>query len=454
MDTEFSLTKESFNTKFAPLAALGLYFRQDGSLKSFDQVTCESGQADFAPATKLIQVLCSILAGCEYVYEVNSCLRSEKLLAHAWGFERYLEQSSLASGLNELSRTNLDQLEQVSRSIWRLHSRSLSHDWRGFLRLELDLSGLPCGKQAEESEKGYFSGEKNATGRQLARVSATQYAETIWSELYAGSRPSVSCLQPAVLAAESIFGLAPGEAAPKSAFDLASKEAAPKSSFDLAADRRRWVLWRVDGGFGSDDKLIWLLARNYQLIAKGFSGRRAEKLARQVTRWNPYGDAWLGSVASPVDFGRDVFVWVKRRVEKGQFKHSYYLTTLKLHSLHAAMALYDQRGGTEVEQFRNDKQGLHLSARRKHAFLAQKALVLLTDMAHNLLTDFHHRALVGSPFADYAAKRIVRDLLAIEGNLVWEGERLVRVELCQANPYAKSFLDCLVRYCNGEKGVG
>lgn len=239
----------------------------------------------------------------------------------------------------------------------------------------------------------------------------------------------------------------------ESAFELAPGETAPKSSFDLAATRRRWVLWRLDGGFGSDDKLIWLLARNYQIMAKGFSGRRAENLAKQVSRWNPYGDAWLGTVASPVNFGRDVHVWVKRRLENGQFRHSYYLTTVKLHSLHAAMALYDQRGGTEVEQFRNDKQGLHLSARRKHGVLAQKALVLLTDIAHNLLADFQHRALAGSPFAGYAAKRIVRDLLSIEGNLVWEGNRLVRIELCQTNPYAEALLGCLVRYCNSEEGT-
>jgi hypothetical protein len=146
-------------------------------------------------------------------------------------------------------------------------------------------------------------------------------------------------------------------------------------------------------------------------------------------------------------------VWIKRRMEHGQFKHSYYLTTVQLHSLRDAMALYDQRGGTEVEQFRNDKQGLHLSAQRKHGFLAQKALVLLTDVAHNLLADFHYHALPGSPFADFAAKRIVRDLLAIEGNLVWEGDRLVRIELCETNPYAGALLGCWVRYYNGENGV-
>jgi hypothetical protein len=164
MKTEFGLTSGPFNTKFAPLAALGQHFWHDGTLKSFDKITCETGQPDFSPAIKLIQVLSSMLANCEYICEVNGSLRSEVQLARAWGFERYLEQSSLASGLNQLSRMNLTDLKQISQSIWRLHSRSLTHDWRGFLRLELDLSGLPCGKGAEESEKGYFSGKKKPRG--------------------------------------------------------------------------------------------------------------------------------------------------------------------------------------------------------------------------------------------------------------------------------------------------
>jgi hypothetical protein len=193
--------------------------------------------------------------------------------------------------------------------------------------------------------------------------------------------------------------------------------------------------------------LHWLLQRNYQVLAKGFSGRRAHHLAARVRRWIPFGDVWLGAVASPVDYGRPVQVWVKRRLENGQVQHNYYLTTLKLHSLCLAMQLYNQRGAAEVEQFRSDKQGLHLSSRRKQSFSAQKALVLLTDLAHNLLADFHHTALPDSPFAGYAAKRMVRDLLAIEGNLVWDSGELKRIELHQDHPQAEALLKCLVRYC-------
>jgi Transposase DDE domain group 1 len=266
-------------------------------------------------------------------------------------------------------------------------------------------------------------------------VSATQYGETVWSELFSGSRPSVTCLEPAVLAVET-------------AFDLAPQPDTPKTAHDLAFARRTRTHWRLDGGFGTDEKLRWLLARGYQVTVKGFSGRRADNLAKQVQRWTPFGDAWIGTATSPFDYGRPVCLWVKRWSDKGEFHHSFYLTTLKLHSLSQAMQLYNQRGATEIEQFRTDKQGLHLSARRKHGFLAQKALILLNDLGHNLLADFYHTALADSPFAGFAAKRIVRDLFSIEGNLVWQGKTLKRIELCQDNPNAAALLDCLVRYCS------
>jgi hypothetical protein len=249
----------------------------------------------------------------------------------------------------------------------------------------------------------------------------------------------VVCLQPAVLAVEIALDLAPSGVIPPTALDLER------------ARRRSRIVWRLDGGFGCDDKLRWLLNRDYQVMAKGFSGRRAANLARQVQRWNPYGDAWLGQVACPVDFGHEVQTWVKRRQEKGQFQYSYYLTTLKFPSLAKGMVYYDRRGGAEIEQFRNDKQGLHLSARRKHGFLAQKALVLLTDLAHNCLADFYHTALVGTSFETFGPKRIVRDLLTMEGNLILEGGQLKRVELLERHPYAKELLGCLVKYACIEK---
>jgi len=265
--------------------------------------------------------------------------------------------------------------------------------------------------------------QKNVTGRQLARVSAIIYRETIWSELYPGNRHTVHCFQPAVLAAETALELAP-------------------------AQRKRTV-WRLDGGAGSDDQLRWLLAQDYHVLAKGMSHRRAEALAQQVRRWDAHHDAWLGEVEPSIDLGRSVRVFVKRRRKDGQFYHSYYVSTLSLPSKALFMDRYDDRGGAEVEQFRNDKNGLSLEARRKRSFLGQKAYILLTDLAHNLLADFHHRALVGTRFESYGLKRIVRDLLTVPGRLVFEHGRLVRVELLSLTQNAEDLAVCLERYCSG-----
>ena len=114
------------------------------------------------------------------------------------------------------------------------------------------------------------------------------------------------------------------------------------------------------------------------------------------------------------------------------------------------MAFYNGRGGAEVEQFRNDKNGLSLATRRKRGFLAQKGFVLLTDLAHNLLADFHQRALVGSPFEGYGPKRIVRDLLTMQGRLVFEAGELKRIELLCLKQNARDLLMCLERYCLGD----
>lgn len=82
------------------------------------------------------------------------------------------------------------------------------------------------------------------------------YHESLLSQLYPGSQHSSPCLQPAVLMFEELLNL-------------------PKA-------QRNKVVWRVDGGFGADKHMNWLLERDYQVVAKGCSTRRAANLAGQV----------------------------------------------------------------------------------------------------------------------------------------------------------------------------
>lgn len=262
------------------------------------------------------------------------------------------------------------------------------------------------------------------TGRQLARVSAVKYRETVWSKLYPGNQHTITCFRPAVLGAEN--------------------------ALELADRQRRRTVWRMDGGAGSDEQFHWLLDRGYHCIAKGLSNFRACALAAEARRWDAYEDYELAEVPSPVDYGRPVRVFVKRRLKEGKWRHSYYLSTLQLPSKGHFMTLYHQRGGAEVEQFRQDKQGLYLAARRKSSFTGQQGYILLTDLAHNLVADFHYRALRHTRFAGYGLKRIVRDLLNIPGRLWFDGQQLKRIELLTLNQNTKDLIICLERYCSGE----
>ena len=85
---------------------------------------------------------------------------------------------------------------------------------------------------------------------------------------------------------------------------------------------------------------------------------------------------------------------------------------------------YNQRGGAEVEQFRQDKSGLALGIRQKRLFDAQEGYVLMTDIAHNLLANFKHYGLQGSRFESFGLKRISRDLLHMSGHLTFEDGQL------------------------------
>lgn len=79
----------------------------------------------------------------------------------------------------------------------------------------------PCG--------GLYQGqlrERSSYGRQLARVHAPQYHETLFSHVYPGKQESASCYIPVLDALEPALGLTPSQ-------------------------RQRTVL-RSDAGFGSD----------------------------------------------------------------------------------------------------------------------------------------------------------------------------------------------------------
>jgi len=164
MSIEFGLTNEPVNTQFAPVAALLDYYVQQKVFEPLEMVVPTVKKRDFSLSNQLQQVVTSILTGCKYLSVINTRLRPEQALAQVYCNCRLAHPSTLSRSLDGLSLTQISQLQGAVQEISRRSSRIGRHNWHKFLELDFDLSGLPCGKQAEKSEKGYFSGKKTSPG--------------------------------------------------------------------------------------------------------------------------------------------------------------------------------------------------------------------------------------------------------------------------------------------------
>ena len=241
--------------------------------------------------------------------------------------------------------------------------------------------------------------------------------------LYPGRQHSLGCLQPLVELSERLLAPTPQQK--------------PK------------IIWRLDGGFGSDDALKWFLARHYQLIGKGFSNSRARKVGRGVDpkEWQPAGpNRWVAKVPTQVRYGRCVDTlalhWI---TEKGRERYALLLHTLSEETIPQVLTLYDERGGTIESDLHQDKLGLQLIRRRKQQWSAQEAWVILTDIAHNLLVWTHDWMLSGSGFESYGMLRLIQDVFSIQGCLEFKGGILRKVSLQRTHPLAPETLSCLER---------
>lgn len=205
---ECKLLSSETQTAFGPLCALGYYLTKEGILEPLSGVQIAQKTVKHSPTQKLLDALVGILGGCSALYEINCRLRPDLPLQRAFGRERVADQSTISKTLNAFTERSVHQLREAIESIQCSHSALFSHDFeQEMLLLEVDLTGLRASKQAEGSTKGYFSGERNTTGRQLVRVSAPRYGEVIFEKLYPGNTNSCEVLKESLSEVERLLEL-------------------------------------------------------------------------------------------------------------------------------------------------------------------------------------------------------------------------------------------------------
>jgi hypothetical protein len=400
----------------AGLVALGIRFQQ---MKIWDRITetviIHQKVRQHTPLNKLLDCFINILAGGAGVVEVNTRVRPDIAVQRAFGRNACAEQSTISDTLNACTPDTVVQMRSALKSILRTHSQSCRHDYQAhWLLWDVDVTGLVAGRQGEGVSKGYFPKQPNRRGRQLGRVIATCYDEVIFERLYDGKRQLDQRLPDLIGGAEDVL--------------------------NLAENQRKKTIIRSDAGGGTDANLNWVLKREYQILIKVKNWRRAEKLAASVQTWYPdpkVAGREVGWVTQPHLYVRPTRQLALRERKKNG-KWSYHVIVLTLTNatlfelcgqtmpttvfphtiLLAAMHAYDQRGGGAETQNRNDKQGLHLMHRNKHKFAAQEMLVLLAQLAHNVVIwTRNDLAQIRPHFKKYGVGRTVRDVLQISGGI-------------------------------------
>ena len=428
-------------TPRASLAALGVKLRHlDLFAPLRDHVRVPQKTVEYTPIDKLYDCFIGILAGAKGVATINRVLRADPALQRAFGRSACAEQSTIQDTLDACTPETVAQMEHAMDLLFQEHSRAARHDFaEGFLLLDVDLTGNPCGKKAACATKGYFPGAKNRRGRQLGRVLATATHEIVVDRLFPGNASLLTVLEPIIIAAEQALAL-------------------------TEAQQARTIV-RLDAGGGSVDAVNWLLSRGYRVLCKDYSTSRARKLAKSVTSWYPDPKeegrevGWVEE--APTAYVRPVRrVAVRHRKPNGQYGIEVLITTVPPAELFrwtgtpssqlgepkaellATAHSYDQRGGGCETSFQGDKQGLGMGKRNKKRFEAQQMLVQPGALAHNVLIWAKEWLVPEAPQLEkYGVKRMVRDVLGILGRVEWDGEQRVRrVVLTEADGLARRLL--------------
>src|SRR6266566_2571868 len=233
---ECSIPTQRHFSACASLAALGVKVRQVdlfGPIR--ETVHIEQKTVKHTPIEKLYDAFISMLAGAHGLVEINTRLRSDSALQAAFGRTSCAEQSVVQQTLDACTTENVRQMEQAMDTIYRQHSQGYQHNYsQDWQILDVDMSGMPCGKKAAFASKGYFAKQRNRRGRQLGRVLASRYEEVVTDRLFDGTTQLTKALQPLVEAAEQ--------------------------TLELDERKRERTLVRVDAGGGSVDDVNWLLA--------------------------------------------------------------------------------------------------------------------------------------------------------------------------------------------------
>jgi len=414
-----------YDSGHASLCVLGKYLRQISFFEPLERrVHLKQKVLKYPPIQKLEMLFVGLLAGIKAVSHTATTVRVDRALTAAFGLPGCADQSVLADTLDAASDADVADLQAAIAELFDQYSQARRHAFeQELLVLDVDLSPLPASKQAEGSERGYLGRSRSKTGRKLVRVRAAESGEIVWETVISARRvESLPVLQEAIQAAEHLLGC--------------------EGDKEEAQRKRVRTEIRLDSSWGSEAMITWLLERGYQVTGKFKSHGRVRKLVRGIAQWTPTSSAGreVAPVPEPVEFVRPLAQYAVRTPSQEQtsgFYHAVVFTSRTELSMQEVVDHYDGRAGMEAD-LKGDKQGLGLATIRKHRLSAQKIVILLMQLAHNVLLWTRQWLSQAVPrLEEYGIVRLISQLWAIPGRVKLTGKDLARVRLRWEHPRAR-----------------
>jgi Transposase DDE domain group 1 len=431
------MAKEStMTTSRASLCALGEYLRRHCFFAPLrEQVQIPQKTVRYRPVDKLLDGLLGILCGAKTVSQSNVTIRLDPAVQQAFGRTGCAEQSTVARTLQACTAEQVTQLERVSWYYLKRYGQTPHHRFaERLLGVDVDVTPLPIGAQAEGSERTWMGRNRSKTGRKTLRMTASEDREILHETLWRGKASAVPALKAALGELETRLG--------------------------WTRERRQRIVLRLDGGFGTTEVLNWLLSRDYQVVAKISHSGRVRKLRQAIGPWQPPSNPGreIAAVFRPHRFCRTTRPWVIRTPkEKGGYQYAGLVTTLTDDEPMALADAYDGRAMIEAT-FCQDKPALGLVTRRQRRWEAQQMVLLLARLAHHLLL-WGKRWLSRVPttrrrLRSYGLVRLLRDVWAVPGVIRWRRGWMVSVRFLPLHPLATPLQESFSALFRGRVRVG
>ena len=429
-------TDHIMTTSRASLCALGEYLRRQCFFAPVRaQVQSPQKRVRYRPVEKVLEGLLGILCGAKTIAQSNLTIRVDPAVPRAFGRTGCAAQSTIARTLRACTGDHVAQLERVSWYDRKRYGQTPHHRFaERLLGIDVEVTPLPIGAQAQGSARTWMGRHRSKTGRQTCRVTASDYREMPHETLLRGKASAVPALTMALGELETRLG--------------------------WTRARRQRIGLRLDGGFGTTAVLKGLLSRGYQVVAKISHRGRGRKWRQALGPWQPTSSPGreIAAVLQPHRFCRTTRQWgIRPPKDKGGYQYAVLVTTL---TDLAPVALADADDGRAMiaSSFCQDKQALGLVTRRQRRWEAQQMVLLLARLAHHLL-------LWGKPWLSRGPGtrqrlrgdglvRLLRDVWAVPGVIRWRRGWMVSVRFSPLHPLATPLQQSFSALFRGRVRVG